>query len=428
MELQELFNQSKIIDISFFNFRNAVTGAYFADSNLKIQRVNKRFKNFFPILKNVENAYIPDVLSQLGLDNEIINTFLEQINTNGQVLIPEIKIDIDGELKVFSLLSRVTKDIDFKYLNGIQGQFIDRTNEFKLKLETENLLKKQFHDKKVIEEKSKELENLANKLSKYLSPQIYKSIFKSKTSENLKISRKNLTIFFSDIVKFTDLSDTLEPEQLSAIINSYLSEMSKIAINYGGTIDKFIGDAILVFFGDPESFGSKLDAKKCLQMSKEMKSKVNELQSQWKNLGAEKGIKVRMGITSGYCTVGNFGSDMRLDYTVLGSPVNLASRLQSIAKPNSIYVSESTYNFVKDFFDFKEVDEITPKGFVRPIKVFELIDEQFFGKNKLMNIKESARYVNINIDEVENIADVIKEIDKIKKDLVSIQSKNKENL
>ena len=423
MELQELFNQNKIIDLSFFNFRNAVTGAYYADLDLKIQRVNERFKNFFPVLKNVENAYIPDVLSQLGVSEDTIDIFLHEINKNGQVLIPEIIIEISGETKVFSLLSKVTKDKDFYYLNGIQGQFIDRTNEFKLKLETENLLKEQIRDKKIIEEKSKELETLAKKLSKYLSPQIYKSIFNNKTSENLTNSRKNLTVFFSDIVKFTDLSDTLEPEQLSEIINSYLSEMSKIAINFGGTIDKFIGDAILIFFGDPESNGTKVDAKKCIQMAQEMQKKITEFQTKWKNLGAEKGVEVRMGITSGYCTVGNFGSEMRLDYTVLGSPVNLASRLQAIAKPNSIYLSESTYNLVRDFFDFKEVDEITPKGFVRPIKVYQLINNLFLENRKLNDIKEYGKYIRINIDDIENIGDVITEIDQIRNQLEDIKNK-----
>ena len=140
-----------------------------------------------------ESPWVNEKLAseKLGVSEDTIDIFLHEINKNGQVLIPEIIIEISGETKVFSLLSKVTKDKDFYYLNGIQGQFIDRTNEFKLKLETENLLKEQIRDKKIIEEKSKELETLAKKLSKYLSPQIYKSIFNNKTSENLTNSRKN---------------------------------------------------------------------------------------------------------------------------------------------------------------------------------------------------------------------------------------------
>tara|TARA_Y100000590_G_C15640122_1_gene984632 strand:- start:239 stop:1525 length:1287 start_codon:yes stop_codon:yes gene_type:complete len=423
MKIEDLFDQKSLVDLSFFNFRNAATGAYFADSNLKIQRVNNRFKDFFPILKNVEDAYLPDVLSQLGVSNQIVDLFVNEIKQKGGVLIPEIPIDMSGEKKVFSLLSRVTKDDNFHYLNGIQGQFIDRTSEYILKAETERLLKQQRSDQKLIEDKSKELEILANKLSKYLSPQIYRSIFSEDSSAKLTTSRKNLTIFFSDIVKFTDLSDSLEPEQLSAIINSYLSEMSKIAIEYGGTIDKFIGDAILIFFGDPESKGSKIDAKNCILMAKEMQLKINEMQEHWKEYGAEKNLSVRIGITTGYCTVGNFGSEMRLDYTVLGSPVNLASRLQSKANPNSILVSEATYNLLKDEFIFKEFDEIIPKGFVRPIKIYEIFENQELTHNQLSKIfQKSGKYINVKLDKFDNIDEAVAEIENFKKELRSVKN------
>ncbi len=423
MKLQELFNKNKIIDLSFFNFRNAGTGAYFANLEFRIQRVNNRFKNFFPILKNVEDAYIPDVLSQLGVNTEIIDLFLKTIKKDGEVLIPEIPIEVSGEKKVFSLISRITEDKDFEYLNGVQGQFIDRTIEYTLKTKTEKLLEQQRNDKKIIEGKSKELEVLAQKLSKYLSPQIYKNLFSNNSSANLNTTRKNLTIFFSDIVKFTDLSDSLEPEQLSEIINSYLSEMSEIAINYGGTIDKFIGDAILVFFGDPESSGKDLDAKKCVEMAIKMQTKIYEMQDYWKNLGAEKGIDVRMGITTGYCTVGNFGSEMRLDYTVLGSPVNLASRLQSNAEPNSICISESTYHLVKDYFNCKKFDEIIPKGFIRPIKIYEIENTKSNNAFELNNIKKLGKYFDLKIENIENIDEVLNEMDEIKKKLNDLKLK-----
>ena len=101
-------------------------------------------------------------------------------------------------------------------------------------------------------------------------------------TDNLLYSRKNLTIFFSDIIQFTDLTDTMEPEKLAKVINSYLSEMTTIAVKSGGTIDKFIGDAIMVFFGDPETEGEVQDALKCVEMAILMRQRVEELQKHWK--------------------------------------------------------------------------------------------------------------------------------------------------
>ena len=176
-----------------------------------------------------------------------------------------------------------------------------------------------MQDQLIIEEKSKQLEMLANRLAKYLSPQIYESIFANTHSDLGTHQRKNLTVFFSDIARFTDLSDTLEPEKLARIINNYLSEMTTIAIECGGTIDKFIGDAVMVFFGDPNSDGETEDAWKCVEMAVRMRQRVNELSKYWNRLGAPEGLNVRMGIATGYCTVGNFGSDQRLDYTALGA-------------------------------------------------------------------------------------------------------------
>ena len=150
---------------------------------------------------------------------------------------------------------------------------------------------------------------------KYLSPQIYQSIF-SNEGKAIEKHAEELNHLSIRYIKFTDLTDTLEPEKLAQIINSYLSEMSAIALKSGGTIDKFIGDAVLVFFGDPESEGEREDALKCVEMSLRMKQRVKELQKHWKKLGVVNEISIRMGIATGYCTVGNFGSDLRLDYRV----------------------------------------------------------------------------------------------------------------
>ena len=234
-------------------------------------------------------------------------------------------------------------------------------------------------------EKSAELEILSAKLARYLSPQIYEQIFSGNQDADITSQRKKLTVFFSDIVGFTDITEHLESEELTSLINFYLNEMSTIALKYGGTIDKYIGDAILIFFGDPETKGYAEDATNCLKMAIEMQQKMKELTDVWgKNFGLKTALSIRIGINTGFCTVGNFGSENRLDYTVIGSPVNLASRLESSAKPNKIVVSEETYLLVSDLFELEEVGEIKLKGISRPVKYFEVISEQTEDENQLI--------------------------------------------
>ena len=379
MKLEELFNQKNILDLSFFNFSNAITACYFANPNLEIQRINKTFKKFFPVLGNVSNAYLPDVLQQIGVSGDLIEQFVKRINEEGSVMIPEIKIKTDGKERVFSLLSTLTDNESFSYLKGVQGQFVDRTAEWKLRSERESLMEEKVRDTEIIETKSRQLENLANRLAKYLSPQIYQSLFDQDKETRQTNARKNLTVFFSDIVKFTDLTEKLEPEKLSLVINTYLSEMSTIALELGGTIDKFIGDAVLIFFGDPESQGETDDALSCIEMAIRMQKRVKELQKHMKKLGVASGIQVRMGISTGHCTLGNFGSDQRIDYTVLGGPVNLTARLQNLADPESILIDEKTQVLIEDEVKCTYADEIIPKGFARPIKIFQI--EDFNDKN-----------------------------------------------
>ena len=260
MNIEDFFNEKNVVDLSFFNFRNAITAAYYANRDLEILKVNDNFRKFFPILGNVTNVYFPDVLEQLGIPGTQIDDFVKGINEKGSVLIPQVHIQIDDEDRVYSLLSARTKDPAFSYLNGVQGQFVDRTQEWSLRREREELLEQKIRDQELIAEKTLQLESLAKRLAKYLSPQIYQNIFSGDQELQDTYVRKNLTIFFSDIVQFTDLSDTLEPEKLALVMNSYLSEMTTVALECGGTIDKFIGDAIVVFFGDPDSQGEKNDA------------------------------------------------------------------------------------------------------------------------------------------------------------------------
>ena len=174
------------------------------------------------------------------------------------------------------------------------------------------------------------LESLSSKLAKYLPPQVYKSIFSGEQSVEIAPRRKKLTIFFSDIAGFTDTVEALESEELTSLLNQYLTEMSQIALAHGATVGKYIGDAILAFFGDPVSRGPKEDATACVRMAIAMQRRMHELHSEWRSRGLERAFELRIGITTGYCTVGNFGSEDRMDYTIIGSAVNLTARLQSL--------------------------------------------------------------------------------------------------
>ena len=215
-----------------------------------------------------------------------------------------------------------------------------------------------------------ELLGLSQKLSRYLSPQLYQSIFEGKQDASIGSTRKKMTVFFSDIVGFTRQTEGMEAEDLAFILNSYLNCMAGIVIKYGGTLDKFIGDAVLVFFGDPESKGAKGDATACIEMAIAMTQAIAELNAEWESKGIGSGFQVRMGVTTGYCTVGNFGSEERMDYTIIGNQVNLASRLQAAAEPDSIVIAHETWLLVRDTFDCAPQDPIHVKGFERPVQAY----------------------------------------------------------
>ena len=210
------------------------------------------------------------------------------------------------------------------------------------------------------------LSGLAQKIAKYLPPQLYRGIFAGKDVQ-LATERKKLTVFFSDIVDFTSTAERMQPEELTALLNEYLTEMSSIATAHGGTVNKFIGDAILVFFGDPESRGAVEDARACLAMALDMQRRLAELNVRWRKRGIAEPFRARMGINTGFCNVGNFGSDDRMDYTIIGAEANLAARLQSVAEPGGIVLSYETFMLVRDMVRARPLEPITLKGIAHPI-------------------------------------------------------------
>ncbi len=246
--------------------------------------------------------------------------------------------------------------------------------------------------------KSNALEQLSSQLAKYLSPQVYESIFTGRQEVKVASHRKKLTVFFSDIAGFTETADRLESEELTQLLNQYLTEMSRIALDHGATIDKYVGDAIIIFFGDPESRGVKEDALACVNMAIAMRDRMRDLEALWRDTGIERPLKCRIGINTGFCTVGNFGSEDRMDYTIIGGGVNLASRLEKAATPGEILISYETYALVKEEIDCREHGDVTVRGIAYPVATYQVIDSYAKLGKSPGRIREDHPYLKLNVD------------------------------
>lgn len=256
-------------------------------------------------------------------------------------------------------------------------------------------------NKEQLKDKNARLESLSSKLSKYLAPQVYQSIFSSEQEVSLETKRKKLTVFFSDIKDFTQITDDLQAEDLANLLNEYFTEMSEIALAHGATIDKFIGDAMLMFFGDPETKGVEEDARACVAMAIAMQRRMRDLEAVWRAKGYEHPFKMRIGINTGYCNVGNFGSEARMDYTIIGGEVNLAARLESQAEPGGILLSFETYALVRDRVDADEQPSIEAKGIRREIRPFALRDFLETSKpDRVVQCERDGFLLRIDLDRV----------------------------
>lgn len=219
----------------------------------------------------------------------------------------------------------------------------------------------------------KRMNAILERLSRLVSPPLYRKITTGQEMVEVNNTRRvKLSIFYSDIKGFSWQSSQMEGEALSIILNSYLEEMTRIILKYGGTLDKYIGDAILVFFGDPDFTDDRDHALRCVQMAIEMRQRMDELQRYWYDLGYPDPLHVRMGISTGFVSVGNFGSSEFMAYTIIGTPVNLAARLQEAAREDQILISHETWGLVKDQIACSPAFSMELKGFYTPQLVHEV--------------------------------------------------------
>ena len=278
----------------------------------------------------------------------------------------------DGEVRYVRELAEAIRDEKGRLVRSI-GTKQDITERKRAEEALLEAKRRSEEASELVAEKNQMLESLSNQLSKYLSPQVYASIFSGEQSVEIASKRKKLTVFFSDIAEFTGTTDSLESEELTNLLNHYLTEMSKIALDYGATIDKYVGDAIIAFFGDPETRGVKEDARTCVNMAIAMQRRMQELQSEWLDMGLERPFQLRIGINTGFCTVGNFGSEDRMDYTIIGNEVNLVARLVSHAEVGGILMAHETHSLVKDTVMAEESDTLTVKGFAKPVRTYSVV-------------------------------------------------------
>ena len=298
-----------------------------------------------------------------------------------------------AEAKALAESSSSTEQ-DFSNLVGAYGKLLKTTKRIiKLSDKNEQRLKILREEG---QETNRQLEGMSSQLSKFLSPQLYQSIFSGSRQGSRVSRRKKLTVFFSDLCGFTNFVESMESEDVTDLLNLYLETMTTIALEYGATIDKYIGDGIMLFFGDPETDGIEADAIKCVKMALDMLKELDNLSDRWERYGLKEPLQMRIGIDTGFATVGNFGSESRLDYTAIGSAVNRASRLEEAADNGSIYISQDTYALVKGAIDAEQLPKIELKGLglLTPYKVLKSVD------STILNIEAGQRSMGVILDKL----------------------------
>ena len=222
-----------------------------------------------------------------------------------------------------------------------------------------------------LNEQIREEEMMRNRLARFHSPQVIDMILKGgqETKDNI-MEPKDLTatILFADIIGFTRLSEKMPPREINMILNRFFSRMTDIIFEFDGTLDKYIGDALMAVFGAPME--KKGDAERAIQAALKMRL---ELAVMMDKTSSENRFDIRIGINTGRVVAGNIGSPRRMDYTVIGDPVNIAQRLESIAQPNQILIGQETYNHVKGRFKIEKIGEKRVKGKSKEIMTYEVL-------------------------------------------------------
>ena len=220
-----------------------------------------------------------------------------------------------------------------------------------------------------VAEQLDELERVG-RLKRFLSPHLAESIVSSKDERILESHRREITVVFCDLRGFTAFSETAEPEEVMGILNGYHAAMGELIFRFEGTLERFAGDGLMVFFNDPLPCANA--PMKAVSMAVAMREQAGELSRTWRKHGHELGFGV--GIAVGYATLGKIGFEGRFDYGAIGTVTNLASRLCDDARAGQILVSQRVFATVEDLVEAEPLGELTLKGFLKPVRAFNILN------------------------------------------------------
>jgi adenylate cyclase len=298
---------------------------------------------------------------------------------NGLEVLRRLREDaLYKRIPVILLTAKATQEDKVRGLDaGADDYVIKPFDSFELLARVRAMMRiKQMHDtldewnRSLTEKVKQQVDELqrVNRLKRYLSPQIAETILGE--DENLfKSHRREITVVFLDLRGFTSFSDSAEPEEVMEVLRGYHAAMGKLIFDFDGTLERFAGDGIMIFFNDPIPCVDHTD--KAVRMALAMQSKVEELRVEWLKRGYE--LDLGIGMAAGYATLGNIGFEGRMDYGAIGNVTNLAARLCSEAKARQILTNQRTLSKIENLVDYEPLEELQLKGVSRPVAAFNIV-------------------------------------------------------
>lgn len=324
------------------------------------KELSDKFNKIRNAHKGMTDKYLTYIYKTSMLDSKSQHLEIEDINRKNENILPEIE-------EILSTIKHTA------------NEELSNTNEFYQRILVISfilisavfilcIIQITFNYRK---QQKKDL-TLQNRLGSYLPSQLVLSLFDDDDMVNSNASRKYLTICFTDLQGFTSFSENIEPETMMNLLDEYLTDMAIIAQSWGGMIDKFMGDGIMIIFGAFDSSDASITAQNCINMAMAMQHRMLELQNKWTDSGYIQSIKLRIGIHSGYATVGSIGPSDRRSFTAIGNTINISSRLEKLCTPGKILLSQDTFSQLENNHNAIKLPEQIIKGISRNIQLYEI--------------------------------------------------------